>query len=655
MNNLPCSEKEKRREDVCAETCTSSERCWIERPNYFSGQLLTDADLRAEQDYFIEKNRLHNRYLHGWGVVCGLKVKCYPCCSGHGSSGKVVVEPGYAIDCCGNDIVVCNEEEFDVVQRIRDLEKKKGDPCSPAAGSAPAPCPDKEEKYYLVIKYKEEDAKPATALKAGDGCTVQRCVPSRTRECHEFDLIEHCTLKKRAGDDFLKRTKECSDTFVQVWRKLFGADGPQSVEDVKSFTREYHKALPDHLRCSILDELEDIRIDDIDVSITNAAALSSNPDVSRLYAILFYLLLDCLCQALHNPCPECSKDDLVILATITIKNGRIDRICNLSRRWVVTFPTLFYWLPLNRMVGDLVEKICCELDLARPGSYAPWVYMTRLVENGFALPDTIAGNLREAFNTLPRSLIQTLDPERVSLKEALNKKSLDSKALLEEMNIEVVGKERYEPSLGDFSLERIVSTVPYARPGSRVIQLVDDEDNVIGFRTVKKEEAPPGPELADLRKEVEEIKANISVMKAHLRRDVGSIIKTRLAVKEDYRPLTIELTRSLTKEMPPEVLKGVEDVRGGRMKRANIRSVHHVVEAVPADVSDALKEPVENALKYIDNAEEVTVDVARKIAAELEKEKITEKKDLKRLDTKRIAAKLGISERRVKDAIRKIT
>ena len=44
------------------------------RPRFFAGQLLTDEDLNLLNHYIIEKNKLHNRYLHGWGVVCGLEV-----------------------------------------------------------------------------------------------------------------------------------------------------------------------------------------------------------------------------------------------------------------------------------------------------------------------------------------------------------------------------------------------------------------------------------------------------------------------------------------------------------------------------------------------------------------------------------------------------
>src|SRR5262249_21135885 len=41
---------------------------------YFHGQMLGALDLQTEQSYFREKLKLHNRCLHGYGTVCGLKV-----------------------------------------------------------------------------------------------------------------------------------------------------------------------------------------------------------------------------------------------------------------------------------------------------------------------------------------------------------------------------------------------------------------------------------------------------------------------------------------------------------------------------------------------------------------------------------------------------
>lgn len=71
------------------------------RTHFFPGRLLTAEDLQNEQEYVLGHFRRHNRFLHGWGVVAGLSVSV--------QGGAVVVAPGLAIDCAGNELVVESE------------------------------------------------------------------------------------------------------------------------------------------------------------------------------------------------------------------------------------------------------------------------------------------------------------------------------------------------------------------------------------------------------------------------------------------------------------------------------------------------------------------------------------------------------------------
>lgn len=70
----------------------------FKRLRFFLGHVLTTEGFQLEQDYFREKSKLHNRSLHGFGIVSGLKVQV--------ESGQIVVEPGLALDCEGNELVV---------------------------------------------------------------------------------------------------------------------------------------------------------------------------------------------------------------------------------------------------------------------------------------------------------------------------------------------------------------------------------------------------------------------------------------------------------------------------------------------------------------------------------------------------------------------
>src|SRR5262249_23898132 len=89
-----------------------------------------------------KKNRLHNRYLFGAGVVCGLEVTCHPC-----GDGRVIAHPGYALDCCGNDLTLACAATLDINAMIRDLRRDQlggfdcVDPC-PDPPKSEADCQD---------------------------------------------------------------------------------------------------------------------------------------------------------------------------------------------------------------------------------------------------------------------------------------------------------------------------------------------------------------------------------------------------------------------------------------------------------------------------------------------------------------------------------
>ena len=166
------------------------------RPRFFAGQLLTEDDLAALADYTTAKDRLHNRYLFGAGVVCGLWVSCDPC-----GGGTVTVQPGYALDCCGNDLILRCAATLDVNAMIRDLRaaqlgKDCGDPCADqgtsSAGRQGTPV---TRHYRLYARYGEQETDPVAPYATGDQCGPVACEPTRIREGISFVL--KCPAKTR--------------------------------------------------------------------------------------------------------------------------------------------------------------------------------------------------------------------------------------------------------------------------------------------------------------------------------------------------------------------------------------------------------------------------------------------------------------------------
>src|ERR1700687_911639 len=102
--------------------CSQLEALTAERVEYFPRQLLTADDMTADQDYFRAKLRRHNRYLHGWGVVCGMEVSIAPTSN---NPWQVQIGAGYAIGPYGDEIYVAKPFLLDLAQ------------CGPGAATDP--------------------------------------------------------------------------------------------------------------------------------------------------------------------------------------------------------------------------------------------------------------------------------------------------------------------------------------------------------------------------------------------------------------------------------------------------------------------------------------------------------------------------------------
>ena len=182
----------------CDRECCGLE-CLV-RPHYFCGQLLTDADLTALVDWSRARFAL-SRYRDGWGVVSGLSVTLDP---DDRNRISVRVGEGYAVDCCGNDIVVC--EPFTQVLKLACPTDDCVDPWAEPElrGVGKANQSDGRSGYKksdssiigrvlenahavdLFLHYQEEGTEPQTALHR-DACGRGDCQNSRVREGYRVD------------------------------------------------------------------------------------------------------------------------------------------------------------------------------------------------------------------------------------------------------------------------------------------------------------------------------------------------------------------------------------------------------------------------------------------------------------------------------------
>ena len=96
----------------------------FKRINFFKGFLTTEKDWNDAERYHIDKRRLHNRMMHSPGIVYGYAGDLRVTARARGDL-SVEVQPGYAIDGMGNDLMIqdatirnINLEEFRLPQTV---------------------------------------------------------------------------------------------------------------------------------------------------------------------------------------------------------------------------------------------------------------------------------------------------------------------------------------------------------------------------------------------------------------------------------------------------------------------------------------------------------------------------------------------------------
>lgn len=380
------------------------------RPRFFAGQLLTEEDLNRLDQYIVKKQRLHNRHLHGWGVVCGLELRCDPC------ANNLIVTSGYGLSPCGDDIVVCHDDVVDICQLIQScLEReRKAQPCDPPHYGNNG-CKDETEDWLLMIRYQETPSRGITALRnatAEARCRSCDCGSSGGCDCNgaQADTGQITQSRVKPQPAQCEPTVVCEDYSYEVCRVPAGyekdplpsgamqhrfAECSQPFIDyftgyIDDLVRYYEMTMDElyALCCSMKGTMLDLLAGHASHNCTLSERLhrlicpEPDPDLydietyrnaitERLQVIRvvwFYGLLDCICSVLLPVC-ETSDDPRLVLGRVTVNKSdcKVLRVCNwiVERKFATTFPNLQYWLswlPYMRMLRQMLEQGCCDFS-----------------------------------------------------------------------------------------------------------------------------------------------------------------------------------------------------------------------------------------------------------------------------------------------------
>jgi hypothetical protein len=322
----------------CSCGCTCESRCCdlecLVRPNFFCGQLLTDTDLKALVDWTRNRFSL-SRFRHGWGVVCGLEVTCSdesgcrPCgSSDHGT--KVYVNPGYAIDCCGNDLVVCEPCEVDLSR----VCAPEDDPCADPL-KVQKPQGDKKEgenvadenddegclpfsdmmAVNLTLRYDEKLSHGQRAMFRSDCCDVSGCEYGRIQErpCVYVGELEDANGCKDDDIDAENLTwvKEGVDEAVAEITRLV-----RSGANLTSIIRHL-KEHPPHSLCFIEEYLCCL------LRRKNGATDSRTLGDLDRKRLAWWLWADRMLHLMRCNCSPCSTDRGVPIARVLLKKVKV--------------------------------------------------------------------------------------------------------------------------------------------------------------------------------------------------------------------------------------------------------------------------------------------------------------------------------------------
>lgn len=288
------------------------------QPRFFCGQLLTDQDLSVLLDWVKGKTAL-SRYRHGWGVVCGLEVECD---AGNGGEGRVFIQPGYAVDCCGNDIIVCERASFDLTKFC----KPEQDPCSDQPPPRPVTDPKgtvnvgfgdwtlpraEVQAVDLFVRYAESLSDARTALARGGCAPAEACESTRTREGFEFyaTKVEHC--EHTGGREGEAWGKDFRLPLLQLIESLQSLQDPKDWRRTAERLEQWLKGNPLHSFCFVREWLCDI-------------LRGTNPPAPQNWfeQMAYWIIQDWRNRHLRCDCHPCGPDAGVPLARVWLWRQR---------------------------------------------------------------------------------------------------------------------------------------------------------------------------------------------------------------------------------------------------------------------------------------------------------------------------------------------
>jgi len=376
--------------DHAVESCGCCKLTCFERPKYFCGQLLSDADLTLQETYFREKNKLYHRTMDGFGVVCGLRMTCDVQCKGH-----IIIGDGYAIDACGNDLVVCEPRSFNVIGELRkknclaDMPRDR-DQRGQSDEALRRPLDEDDnciskQCFYIGICYAEEPVDFVTPYTTECNPAPGPCQPSRIREGVRFEIYDTMPVRPNPLDDIGKRIERCfrifregqfsrslarmTDGIIAVLSRDDKPDQDETNPDKAGhdlfrelqaqFLHEL-RTCPDQYNCDIEREVYRLR-PPYQARDPQAVGVAPFEAFTKLFELIQKYVFSCVLSQLAFSCPDPPDACCVLIGSVEIENGRLTRVINYPRWYLWCFANFFQVL-----LYSMANEGACGKDATTP-------------------------------------------------------------------------------------------------------------------------------------------------------------------------------------------------------------------------------------------------------------------------------------------------
>jgi len=671
----------------------------FERNKFFNGKFITAADLTKEQEYVIEKNKLHNRML-GHGVVYGLKVKkAYPL------DTKIIIEPGHGVDCYGNDIVLCTEKVVDIADKIKECRAKTpGIPCPdtvPATGNVEKSIDNftgfqdgvGTDHTFKGLTFRSDTASAVTsdnALYFKHFTFLEIRFPEPVTDVSleiYHNIHQGGTLHLKAyavldsGGDVGPITQTTDNSPDGTWTPKFE---DQIIKTIKIYAYEEQTNSATKIVCinkitwsekseavftnfAVALKYAECEKDPVPVHgvVCGSSRQCNYNSIKETYEV------ELLCRdEFPDGCGDRRLDFEMIEFALSNSNDQeklaelIDRyteqVALIKKRDIIysgpeccQCPLVFLAIVSVSETGDIyicnlfrnhvytIPMFLYYLEMRLPIVYrlSP-IYMYYIFcIKGMSGKELSVG--QENYSGKISS--QLVGMKAVDAKRVLNTKGIQTNEVSTSVQENVF---KYEPEM--FSPEtlfaNLVTREPEAGKGDSVDLIVDNRGNVIDY-VIRKEPA----EVEALRTHVKELEEKTSF---------SYRMKDRV-FDQSYVPhytadIAHEVTDEIIKEIPLTKVTGITEDSARKIAKEmpHIMSVSDLVNADPAEVAAVTGNSIDEAAKSLNSASRLVRKVARSTAKEIKAKKVFAKEEVREIDIAMIADEVGLSGE-VSDSIRR--